>query len=56
MTDLEKRMLAVLRNVVATAQPVPAPLGPPMTEHIDVYTPAIEEAWMLVKELDGKDT
>jgi hypothetical protein len=52
LTVLEEAMFNVLRDVVANAQPIPTPLGPPMTEHVDTYAPSIERARELLKTVE----
>jgi hypothetical protein len=37
-------LAAALRQAVASAQPLPAPLGPPLTEHVDVWPEWVIEA------------
>lgn len=51
-TLLEQRLIGALKNVVAEAQPIPAPLGPSLMEHVDTYLPSIERARELLKNLE----
>lgn len=46
----DQRLLNALAIVVKAAQPIPAPLGPPMTEHQDTFSPEITMARELLKD------
>lgn len=40
----------ILRKALAAAQPIPAPLGQPLTEHVDVWPEWVVEARTLLGE------
>lgn len=46
-------LAAVLRAAVAAAQPLPAPLGPPLSEHVDTWPQWVVDARALLAKVDA---
>ena len=47
-------LLTLLEEAVRTAMPLPAPLGPPMTEHKDLWPEWVGQARELIDLLEGE--